>query len=794
MAGFNSFHNEQVLKLDVKQQQPNKIPRFVQYDSALLKIELYDNGKLYDVSRAQDFVVSVKRPDGSKVSGLAEFDGKFIIYKLSRQDLEILGESQARLQVFEGRNRISSLSFRYDVYEDYEATGKAEDMTLLGQLLAQLRDALTEAQRQGGYAENRGDFANTAGNFANSAGHSQKMRWLKWVKTITERNSKYKNPRNGDTVYVVNVPDKNGGAVYRYNAVDRPYKWEEIAGWDTSIIQDIYKMLGDLESTKETKTKVATLVQQLKDNLADTRVGSNNLMRQTDTSDSKNDVLYSAVVSSTEVSMVTDSTHGRVVQARLPADSNQSYYGATVGNSSGRRFSVKEGEQITLSFLGTKSLTATDYTYVYLMRPNSEGSNRAMTKVKVHDYDATGYDKYEFTVTAPWSSDNAYILIGSNKRSEYEGGDHAYWIRFKDVMVVRGNRAGDWDISSKDLIKQAQELSKEVRDELKQEITKHNSRITVLEDKIEMTVTETKYDNKMKQISEWQSKYEQTAREISTTVSKKVGNNEIISRINQTAESIKIDAGKINLNGYVTISNLSSGKTKVHPNSLKDFGMTTIDGGTITIDKLNIRRPSGDLMVQSGEMVAEYSGQRYEPDFSTAQPNHTNGRVWNPKGTFYTAPLVAIFGQNSISSWKSLSQYNGYVDNRNSDSYTMVQAYRIIQQARYLVLRYGIKTDETGIFVRLAESSTTGTGLMASRSHQYMEEGSTYGSGGEFNLIVDLEKVGSRFGKGRLFYVKATTPYSDRTLGNSAGREAKVRILGMYQTDNPPKGNANIVS
>ena len=427
------------------------------------------------------------------------------------------------------------------------------------------------------------------------------------------------------------------------------------------------------------------------------------------------------------------------------------------------------------------------------MRPGSEGSNKSMTLLRKHDVDSSGYDKYEFNVTAPWSSDNAYLLIGSNKRSEY-GDDNAFWIRFKDVSLVRGNRAADWSISLEDLVSNYKDLIKIEKDRVNGELTKHNSRIEQLEKKITMTVTETKYDSKMREIAKWQSKYEQTAREISTTVSKKVGNNEIISRINQTAESIKIDAGKINLNGYVTISNLSSGKTKVHPNSLKDFGMTTIDGGTITIDKLNIRRPSGDLMVQSGEMVAEYSGQRYEPDFSTVQPNHTNGRVWNPRGTFYTAPLVAIYGQNSVSSWKSLSQYNGYVDNRNSDGYTMVQAYRIIQQARYLVLRYGIKTDETGIFVRLAESSTTGTGLMASRSHQYMEEGSTYGSGGEFNLIIDLEKVGSRFGKGRLFYVKATTPYSDRALGNAAGREAKVRILGMYQTDTPPKGNANIVS
>ena len=792
MAVFNNFHNEQILKLDVKQQQPNKIPRFVQYDSALLKIELYDNGKLYDVSRANEFVISAKRPDGSKVSGLAEYDGKFVTYKLSKQDLEMLGETSARLQIYEGRNRLSSLSFRYDVYEDYEAVGNPDDVTLLSALLSQVRDALAEAQRQGGYAENRGDFANSAGDYANKAGDSQKMRWLKWVKTVAERNSKYKNPRNGDTVYVVNVADKNGGAVYRYNAIERPHKWEEISGWDTSIIQDIYNMLGDLEDKKETKVKVAQLVKQLQEDLANTRFGSNNLIKQTDTSVSSNDVLYAPVTSNSEVFAVNAEGAGRVIQARLPANANQSYYGATVGNSSSRRFSVQEGETLTLSFLGTKSLTATDFTYVYLMRPGSEGSNKSMTLLRKHDVDSSGYDKYEFNVTAPWSSDNAYLLIGSNKRSEY-GDDNAFWIRFKDVSLVRGNRAADWSISLEDLVSNYKDLIKIEKDRVNGELTKHNSRIEQLEKKITMTVTETKYDSKMREIATWQSKYEQTAREISTTVSKKVGNNEIISRINQTAESIKIDAGKINLNGYVTISNLSSGKTKVHPNSLKDFGMTTIDGGTLTIDKLNIRREDGNFHMIEGKQVAEYSAQRYEPDFSTAHPLEPNGRVWNPEGTFYAAPLVAVYGQNGYDAWKTDKRFDGYPDTRLSDLYTNVQAYRVVQTARYLVVRYGVLTNSAGILVRVAESSTTGSNLQVSRTHKYLDEDSGYGGGGEFNMVLDLESRGSRFGKGRLFYVRATSNGADRALGASALRKMKIRLLGVYLTDTPPVGNEQII-
>lgn len=74
---------------------------------------------------------------------------------------------------------------------------------------------------------------------------------------------------------------------------------------------------------------------------------------------------------------------------------------------------------------------------------------------------------------------------------------------------------------------------------------------------------------------------DQKADEITQVVSKKVGADEIISKINQTAETITIDASKLNLTGYVTIANL------------KGSGTTEINGaniitGSIDADKLNV--------------------------------------------------------------------------------------------------------------------------------------------------------------------------------------------------------------
>lgn len=59
------------------------------------------------------------------------------------------------------------------------------------------------------------------------------------------------------------------------------------------------------------------------------------------------------------------------------------------------------------------------------------------------------------------------------------------------------------------------------------------------------------------------------ANEINSVVSTKVGNDEVISRINQSAESVTIDANKININGVITAGSLA--KTTDLPTKVSDL-------------------------------------------------------------------------------------------------------------------------------------------------------------------------------------------------------------------------------
>lgn len=78
---------------------------------------------------------------------------------------------------------------------------------------------------------------------------------------------------------------------------------------------------------------------------------------------------------------------------------------------------------------------------------------------------------------------------------------------------------------------------------------------------------------------------ERASYRMSSEMSKKVGDNEIISKINQTAESIQIQASRVDLAGYVTFTNLStSGQTTINGGNITTG---TIDASTVTVSNIN---------------------------------------------------------------------------------------------------------------------------------------------------------------------------------------------------------------
>ena len=116
--------------------------------------------------------------------------------------------------------------------------------------------------------------------------------------------------------------------------------------------------------------------------------------------------------------------------------------------------------------------------------------------------------------------------------------------------------------------------------------------------------------------------YERTANlqvqaaEISSTVSKKVNEDEIISKINQTPEQVTIDASKVNLSGYVTISNLAGD------------GTTVINGSNITTGEISADRISGGTLKLGGANNVDGLMEVYDAE------NHLIGK-WDVNGAMF---------------------------------------------------------------------------------------------------------------------------------------------------------------
>lgn len=114
---------------------------------------------------------------------------------------------------------------------------------------------------------------------------------------------------------------------------------------------------------------------------------------------------------------------------------------------------------------------------------------------------------------------------------------------------------------------------------------------------------------------EMQSSITQTTEEINLEVSKKVGENEVISKINQSAEQISISANKLNLNGAIT----ANGNFKIDKDGNMECKNAVFNGGNITINNNASTYNNAQLKCNSSDSKSYMSSttlELYNNDFT----------------------------------------------------------------------------------------------------------------------------------------------------------------------------------
>ena len=143
-----------------------------------------------------------------------------------------------------------------------------------------------------------------------------------------------------------------------------------------------------------------------------------------------------------------------------------------------------------------------------------------------------------------------------------------------------------------------------------------NATITQTAQDITSSVAQT-YETKSNASSSYSTIYTtiaQTADSINTTVATKVGDNEVISSINQSAEAITIDASKVNVEGVITAINNNS--------------TTTIDGGRISTGTITANQVNSSIITTNN-----FSAQNINASKITSG-TLTSREINNGSGTF----------------------------------------------------------------------------------------------------------------------------------------------------------------
>ena len=161
-------------------------------------------------------------------------------------------------------------------------------------------------------------------------------------------------------------------------------------------------------------------------------------------------------------------------------------------------------------------------------------------------------------------------------------------------------------------------------------VNQMNSAITQTAEEIKLEVSQTLEEYATTEeltdvVTEMTSTITQTAEEISLEVSTKVGEDEIISKINQSAEEITIQADKISLEGYTTIN---------EGFAIDEEGNASIANGSVCINSDGIQMADGTSIV-GGDGI--YTNLQFH---STSNYNGFIGYYGDTTTGFYQAYLT----------------------------------------------------------------------------------------------------------------------------------------------------------
>lgn len=113
-----TVQNEYLLYLDIKRKVVNTVPAFGKGNSAKLRIKIYDDGKLYDLSSFTNAEIRHKLPNGvTYTNNVIKNDNNEIEYNYVGAELSETGKVEVVLTIYSGVTSVSTQPFTIFVYD-----------------------------------------------------------------------------------------------------------------------------------------------------------------------------------------------------------------------------------------------------------------------------------------------------------------------------------------------------------------------------------------------------------------------------------------------------------------------------------------------------------------------------------------------------------------------------------------------------------------------------------------------------------------------------------------------------
>lgn len=481
----------------------------------------------------------------------------------------------------------------------------------------------------------------------------------------------------------------------------------------SSLITDVSQAKGDVSTLQ---TNYSSLIQTVNginstvsshstsiDNLNNMEIGGRNLI--TNTRPDKAAVNY--VTSKWSVQIVDEATaiSGKAMQATCTAAGTGGiYHGGSRKLETGKKYTwmvfVKASKAVRLGL-------------------GSEQNGILYCDI------ITEWNKFTHTFTANSNTHYQFIFYTANAADPWAVGDIVW---YHSLILVEGDKAPTWVPAPEDIDASIKTVSDKTTT-LEQTVNGFSGRISSVE------TTANSASSKVTEITA-------TVNGLSTTVANKTDKGAIISTINQSAEAIKIQASKLELTGYVTMTNLStSGQTTIDGGNIKTGTITAakIASGTITATQIAGSTITG-AKIAAGTITATQIASNAITAVKIASKTITADKISISTLSALTANLGTVTAgsltsNTTISVSTNLTVGNNIYLNQNVNS----TKYIYFNSSNYIRNLY------TNSYNYITVNSNYRCALVSGSTSVY-----AYGNTGEAGISAAASIIFSSYGNGRL--------------------------------------------